>query len=290
LGPGEKVLKEITRSLRALQHCPTLTEDVDGEQYSKEKTAKSGGSKKALKEDLLEDVNVIWPSVAMIGQSVNGYDSGAVIICQAKTIRQEDAAKKMLLPNAYKPTIEQVMRKWQGEPGHKERRAPHIKTFYRYFISVEDGRPELCWLYLGSHNLSMAAWGTLEINNTQLYCKNYELGVLYLPSQVKATTRDFSLTPNHRLLGCTTSSVSAAAFSPLLPPRFFVSHEPSPLDGSCCHFPLPHRCPAPAYFWRLGGLENTPWSSDLDITTPDCCGKKKSGKIKDEGDNLLMNG
>ena len=120
-------------------------------------TAKSGGSKKALKEDLLEDVNVIWPSVAMIGQSVNGYDSGAVIICQAKTIRQEDAAKKMLLPNTYKPTIEQVMRKWQGEPGHKERRAPHIKTFYRYFISVEDGRPELCWLYLGSHEHALGS-------------------------------------------------------------------------------------------------------------------------------------
>ena len=33
------------------------------------------------------------------------------------------------------------------------------------------------WIYAGSHNLSMAAWGRLQLGGTQLYITNYELGV-----------------------------------------------------------------------------------------------------------------
>lgn len=35
---------------------------------------------------------------------------------------------------------------------------------------------------LHSANLSKAAWGALEKNNTQMMVRSYELGVLYLPS------------------------------------------------------------------------------------------------------------
>lgn len=35
---------------------------------------------------------------------------------------------------------------------------------------------------LRSANLSKAAWGALEKNNTQIMVRSYELGVLYLPS------------------------------------------------------------------------------------------------------------
>lgn len=39
-----------------------------------------------------------------------------------------------------------------------------------------------------SANLSKAAWGALEKNNTQMMVRSYELGVLYLPSAfVRAT-------------------------------------------------------------------------------------------------------
>ncbi len=41
---------------------------------------------------------------------------------------------------------------------------------------------ELAWVLLGSHNLSQAAWGALEKNETQLHIRHYELGVLLLPS------------------------------------------------------------------------------------------------------------
>lgn len=36
--------------------------------------------------------------------------------------------------------------------------------------------------FIHSANLSKAAWGALEKNNTQVMVRSYELGVLYLPS------------------------------------------------------------------------------------------------------------
>lgn len=39
-----------------------------------------------------------------------------------------------------------------------------------------------------SANLSKAAWGALEKNNTQVMVRSYELGVLYVPSAFVRTT------------------------------------------------------------------------------------------------------
>lgn len=35
------------------------------------------------------------------------------------------------------------------------------------------------WMLITSANLSQAAWGKLEKNSTQLFCRSYELGVLF---------------------------------------------------------------------------------------------------------------
>lgn len=40
---------------------------------------------------------------------------------------------------------------------------------------------------IDSANLSKAAWGALEKNNTQMMVRSYELGVLYLPSAFVST-------------------------------------------------------------------------------------------------------
>lgn len=36
-------------------------------------------------------------------------------------------------------------------------------------------------IYLGSHNLSQAAWGNLEKGGSQISMNNYELGVVFPP-------------------------------------------------------------------------------------------------------------
>lgn len=55
---------------------------------------------------------------------------------------------------------------------------PHIKTFVRY------RGQDVAWFLLTSSNLSKAAWGSLQRNDTQLMVRSYELGVLFLPSLV----------------------------------------------------------------------------------------------------------
>ena len=41
---------------------------------------------------------------------------------------------------------------------------------------------KIAYLVVTSHNLSKAAWGALQKNETQLYIMHFELGVLLLPS------------------------------------------------------------------------------------------------------------
>ncbi|XP_023914252.1 tyrosyl-DNA phosphodiesterase 1-like isoform X1 [Quercus suber] len=67
---------------------------------------------------------------------------------------------------------------------------PHIKTFTRY------NAQKLAWLLLTSSNLSKAAWGALQKNNSQLMIRSYELGVLFLPSSFERYGSGFSCTSN----------------------------------------------------------------------------------------------
>ena len=39
----------------------------------------------------------------------------------------------------------------------------------------------LHWLYIGSHNLTAAAWGIFQKNKTQVHIRSYEIGVFYPP-------------------------------------------------------------------------------------------------------------
>lgn len=53
--------------------------------------------------------------------------------------------------------------------------------------SGEDGAiDEDSCVYLGSHNMSQAAWGSFEKNKTQICIYNCELGVVFGPGQSKA--------------------------------------------------------------------------------------------------------
>ncbi|PWA97916.1 multidrug resistance-associated protein 3 [Artemisia annua] len=69
------------------------------------------------------------------------------------------------------------------------RAMPHIKTFTCY------NDQNLAWFLLTSSNLSKAAWGALQKNNTQLMIRSYELGVLFLPSSA-TQAHAFSCTEN----------------------------------------------------------------------------------------------
>ena len=59
----------------------------------------------------------------------------------------------------------------------RERAMPHLKCYCRAAV---DGL-SVAWFILTSANMSGYAWGSLQLNNTQLFCGHWELGVLFTP-------------------------------------------------------------------------------------------------------------
>ncbi|KAK9267484.1 hypothetical protein L1049_009910 [Liquidambar formosana] len=115
---------------------------------------------------------IIWPTVEDVRCSLEGYAAGNAIPGPQKNVEKE--------------FLKKYWAKWKASHTGRCRAMPHIKTFTRY-----NGQ-NLAWLLLTSSNLSKAAWGALQKNNSQLMIRSYELGVLFLPSNIKRHGRGFS--------------------------------------------------------------------------------------------------
>mmetsp|Transcript_17985 Transcript_17985/g.41772 ORF Transcript_17985/g.41772 Transcript_17985/m.41772 type:complete len:187 (+) Transcript_17985:231-791(+) len=69
---------------------------------------------------------------------------------------------------------------------------PHIKSFMRH----SDAGDEIAWILIGSHNLSIAAWGEIQNKTTEpfLAINSFELSVLIHPALLTpSATAPFSL-------------------------------------------------------------------------------------------------
>ncbi|KAM3239007.1 tyrosyl-DNA phosphodiesterase 1 isoform X1 [Capsicum annuum] len=108
---------------------------------------------------------IVWPNVEDVRCSLEGYAAGNAVPSPLKNVEKE--------------FLKKCWARWKASHTGRCRAMPHIKTFLRY-----NGQ-SLAWLLLTSSNLSKAAWGTLQKNNSQLMIRSYELGVLFLPSVVK---------------------------------------------------------------------------------------------------------
>ena len=49
-------------------------------------------------------------------------------------------------------------------------------------MRYEEESKEVTWICLTSANLSQAAWGSLQKNDTQFMIRHFEVGVLFIPS------------------------------------------------------------------------------------------------------------
>ncbi|XP_059623908.1 tyrosyl-DNA phosphodiesterase 1 [Cornus florida] len=108
---------------------------------------------------------IVWPTVEDVRCSLEGYAAGSCIPSPQKNVEKE--------------FLKKYWAKWKANHSGRGRAMPHIKTFTRY-----NGQ-NLAWLLLTSANLSKAAWGALQKNNSQLMVRSYELGVLFLTSSIK---------------------------------------------------------------------------------------------------------
>ncbi|XP_062013416.1 tyrosyl-DNA phosphodiesterase 1 isoform X1 [Rosa rugosa] len=117
---------------------------------------------------------IIWPTVEDVRCSIEGYAAGNAVPSPAK--------------NVDKDFLKKYWARWKASHTGRCRAMPHIKTFTRY------SGQKLAWFLLTSANLSKAAWGALQKNNSQLMIRSYELGVLFLPYKTRSS--GFSCTSN----------------------------------------------------------------------------------------------
>ncbi|KAK3850056.1 hypothetical protein Pcinc_043216 [Petrolisthes cinctipes] len=116
-------------------------------------------------------VNVIYPSEDDVFNSSQGWMGGSCLPYNSNTHGKQTWLTKHF-------------HLWRSEKRGRTRAMPHIKTYTR----VSKTYSEVQFLLLTSANLSKAAWGALQKQNSQLFIRSYEVGVLFLPKFVTENT------------------------------------------------------------------------------------------------------
>ncbi|CAG5851706.1 unnamed protein product [Menidia menidia] len=116
-------------------------------------------------------MHLVYPSVEDVRTSLEGYPAGGSLPYSIQT------AQKQLWLHSY-------FHRWKADATGRSHAMPHIKTYMR----ASPDFSQLAWFLVTSANLSKAAWGALEKNNTQVMVRSYELGVFYAPSAFNMKT------------------------------------------------------------------------------------------------------
>uniref|UniRef100_A0A671YEI4 Tyrosyl-DNA phosphodiesterase 1 n=1 Tax=Sparus aurata TaxID=8175 RepID=A0A671YEI4_SPAAU len=116
-------------------------------------------------------MHLLYPSVDDVRTSLEGYPAGGSLPYSIQT------AQKQLWLHSY-------FHRWKANTTGRSHAMPHIKTYMR----ASPDFSQLAWFLVTSANLSKAAWGALEKNNTQVMVRSYELGVLFVPSAFNMET------------------------------------------------------------------------------------------------------
>ncbi|PRP75821.1 hypothetical protein PROFUN_08815 [Planoprotostelium fungivorum] len=114
--------------------------------------------KKGKKKDnttQVTGVQLVWPTVSFVRDSNDGWNSGGGLCFPQKN--DKAFFKERGLMHRYRPLT------------GRERVAPHIKTF----ATFSNDYSRAAWI----------AWGSLQKNGSQIMIRNYEIGVLFLPSR-----------------------------------------------------------------------------------------------------------
>ena len=145
------------------------------------------------------ELKLVWPTMGEVRGSNLGYATGGSIPGATDKISREHVRRRLHRWREQYSSDETRPTKLPDPPASTDptgrgRVMPHVKTFARY----APGAPhDLAWVIVGSHNLSGAAWGRLEKNETQIAILSYELGVLLSPRLIGETrvSAPFTCTP-----------------------------------------------------------------------------------------------
>ncbi|GAB6021774.1 tyrosyl-DNA phosphodiesterase 1 [Chamberlinius hualienensis] len=111
-----------------------------------------------------DKLNLIFPSIDNVRKTLEGYPAGGSLPYSIKTAKKQ-------------PWLKDFFHVWKSKIHGRTCASPHIKTYLR----TSGDYKNVAWMLITSANLSKAAWGALEKNDTQLMIRSYEMGVLFLP-------------------------------------------------------------------------------------------------------------
>ncbi|XP_031397042.1 tyrosyl-DNA phosphodiesterase 1 isoform X1 [Punica granatum] len=209
----------------------------------------SAGSSEDKKPLGLGDPQIIWPTVEDVRCSLEGYAAGNAIPGPLKNVEKE--------------FLKKYWAKWKANHTGRCRAMPHIKTYTRY-----KGQ-KLAWLLLTSANLSKAAWGALQKNNSQLMIRSYELGVLFLPNSMRREGHVFSCTNGGTpSKGTGLPSEESEVKRTKLVTLLGQGCEKTDLSSEVIPLPVPYELPPRPY-----SSEDVPWSWDRRYNKKDVYGQ-----------------
>lgn len=115
------------------------------------------------------EIKLVFPTVQQVEESNEGLQAGASIPVRSSNMCRNHITSRLC--------------KWDATFSGRQYAMPHIKTFLRYPTSSPDTPT---WLFVGSFNLSVAAWGRMQGAKgkrpwDRLNILSYEIGVLFIP-------------------------------------------------------------------------------------------------------------
>jgi len=109
-------------------------------------------------------LNLIYPTMENVRNSLEGYSAGGSLPFSVKTAMKQRYMRQYLC-------------QWISNKSGRSLASPHIKSY----TCLSSDNKEIAWFLLTSANLSKAAWGVYEKNKSQFMIRSYEIGVLFTP-------------------------------------------------------------------------------------------------------------
>lgn len=191
---------------------------------------------------------IIWPTVEDVRCSLEGYRAGNAIPSPQK--------------NVEKVFLKMYWARWKANHVGRCRAMPHIKTYTRY------NDQNLAWFLLSSANLSKAAWGALQKNNSQLMIRSYELGVLFLPSTIQNHGSVFSCTESNSVKQVEPKTAGKFGGIETKLSTLGYNGNTSIQSSEVIRLPVPYQLPPQPYT-----SQDIPWSWDKRYTKKDVYGQ-----------------
>jgi tyrosyl-DNA phosphodiesterase-1 len=190
---NEKYLLELQRSMDASQ----VPRSNGGQGRPWDRLAAASPRRGASCSATQLSLRFVYPTMQEICDSVEGPEGGKSVPGRVKNLDGKAFLKPLLhkwAPSAPKGTIRTAV-----NPLWKSRNVPHVKTYYQ----LGADSTSMQWFVVSSHNLSMAAWGTVIHPqfcrpDPRLMVRSWELGVFVSPSLLQRCTRLVPWSPDDR--------------------------------------------------------------------------------------------